>query len=131
MAKLTLLTTQYGNALARLQDVLAQEKTEFMRDAAIQRFEFTFDLSWKLLKAYLEQEKGIICRSSKDCFREAYAQGVIEYDTQWLTLTDMRNRTSHIYNEKMADEIYASLPTALSLFDALQKAIIQHPTIKI
>ncbi|WP_448568477.1 nucleotidyltransferase substrate binding protein [Thermus sp.] len=40
--------------MARLASALAQPKDEFVRDSAIQRFEFTFELSWKTLKTYLE-----------------------------------------------------------------------------
>ena len=44
-----------GAAVARLEAALAQPKTEWTRDAAIQRFEFSFELAWKTVKDYLEQ----------------------------------------------------------------------------
>ena len=49
MSKTFLRREQLAKALRRLESALAQEKTEFMRDSAIQRFEFTADLAWKTL----------------------------------------------------------------------------------
>ncbi|MEW5766292.1 MAG: nucleotidyltransferase substrate binding protein [bacterium] len=48
-----------------------------VRDAAIQRFEYTFEAIWKFLKEYLKQEEGIMCNSPKSCFREAFSLGLL------------------------------------------------------
>ena len=79
---------QFERAVLRLDEVLRLEKNEFMRDSAIKRFEMTFDLSWKAVKAFLEEFRGVPCSSPKGCFREAYRQGLLEYDEFWLELTD-------------------------------------------
>ena len=42
------------NALNRLQEALEQEPTELAIDGTLHRFEFTFELSWKLIKNYME-----------------------------------------------------------------------------
>lgn len=94
---------------------LQQEKNEFIRDSAVQRFEMIFDLSWKLIKAYLE-DRGRTCTSPKECFRVAYQEKLTDYDTFWLTLTDIRNKTVHTYKKELAEEIYAMLPQALDNF---------------
>lgn len=122
MTKLEAIIKQCGAATDRLADVLAQEKNEFMRDSAIQRFEFTFDLAWKLVKAFLE-ERGRTCTSPKECFRIAYQEKLTDYDTFWLTLTDMRNKTVHTYREALAEEVYVMLPQALERFQALLRAV--------
>lgn len=119
MTKLTSLTEDFAKALGRLKEALEAEETMIVRDAAIQRFEFTFDLAWKSMKTYLEERKGIICRSPKGCIREAYAQGLIEHDEMWLKLTDMRNLTAHTYREDVAREVYAVLPSAIDRFEKL------------
>lgn len=124
MSKFQLLFQQYSDALDRFDDVLKQKKNEYLRDAAIQRFEFTFDLSWKVIKAYLEDEQGILCTSPKQCFREAYKQGIFRYDKFWLEMTDWRNQTSHTYDEKMAERLYKILPKALRHFQELKKALL-------
>ncbi len=119
MTKLDILIIQLEKAVSRLDEVLAQPKTEIIRDSAIQRFEFSLDLSWKAIKARLEEEKGVICTSPKDCFKEAYHQGFIDYDQAWLDLVDARNQTVHTYNEEIAEEIFAKLPKAKELFEKL------------
>ena len=123
MTKFEAIYKQFKNAIERFDEVLKKEKDAFMRDSAIKRFEFCFDLSWKLIKAFLEEKKGIICNSPKGCFREAYKQGFIEYDDFWIEMTDMRNQTSHTYNEENADTIYNQLPQTLCRFQELLKSI--------
>jgi len=119
MTKTEAMFKQFKNTVDRLDDVLKKEKDEYIRDSAIQRFEFTFDLSWKLIKAFLEDKKGLVCLSPKECFKEAYRQKTIEYDNFWMQMTDKRNKTAHIYNEKMAEEVYEILPKALVYFKTL------------
>ena len=116
---------QFKEATQRFEEVLNQEKNDFMRDSAIQRFEFTFDLSWKVIKAFLGGIHGIECSSPKSCFREAYKQDLIEYEPRWLEMVDDRNKTSHLYNQKMADQIYAKLKDYLPLFTKLLECLQQ------
>lgn len=47
------LLSSFERALERLSDALSQPKNEFLRDSAIQRFEFTFEFAWKIMKGYL------------------------------------------------------------------------------
>ncbi|MBC8413760.1 MAG: nucleotidyltransferase substrate binding protein [Nitrospira sp.] len=122
MSKLDAIIKQYEKALQRFEDVLAQDENEYIRDSAIKRFEFIFDLSWKLIKAFLEQEKGIICASPKGCFREAYQQGLPPYDEFWIVMTDMRNKTAHTCREETFEEIYSQLPVTRDHFQTLLKA---------
>lgn len=116
MTKFEALKKQYKKALVRLKEILSKKKSDVVRDAAIKRFEFTFDLSWKLSKTFLEEKKGINCYSPKDCFREAFRQGLIEYDELWLQMTDWRNEIVHTYSEKFADNLFKKLPELLKLF---------------
>ena len=118
MTKLEIIKKQFEKALYKLEDVLKQEKNEYIRDSAIQRFEFTFDLSWKLIKAFLQQE-GVKCFSPKSCFREAYRNNIIKYDDFWFEMTDWRNQTSHEYEEKMSEKIYSNLPKTINYFKEL------------
>lgn len=128
MTKLEVLSREFHKALKRLEEVLDQEKNEFIRDAAIQRFEFTFDLSWKALKAHLEETQGILCSSPKSCFREAFRQGVISYDDFWIVMTDLRNETAHTYSEEKAEEIYARLSQVLDKFKELWEILGEKET---
>lgn len=122
MEKLSEQIKQFGEALARLQEVLALPKNDVVRDSAIQRFEFTLDLAWKTIKTWLEESKGVICKSPKDCVQMAYQQKLINYNEQWFDLIDLRNKTSHAYNAKVAEEVYVKLTDALKLFQELLKS---------
>lgn len=97
------------SALARLQSSLAQPKTEWTRDAAIQRFEFTFELCWKALRRFAKHE-GLDVGTPREAFKTAMKLGWIDDDPVWLRMLEDRNRTSHTYNETTAEEIYARLP---------------------
>lgn len=129
MTKFEAAKKQYQAAVKRFEEILRRKKNDANRDSAIKRFELTFDLSWKLIKAFLEEEKGIKCLSPKDCFREAYRQGVIDYDELWIKMTDLRNAAVHTYNEKFADAFYEKLPNMLKLFLFLKKKIKEYKKI--
>jgi len=102
--KLEKLTIDLEKILLKLEEVLSSEKSEINRDSAVKRFEIAFDIAWKTLKTYLEGRYGIICKSPKGCIREAFTQGLIDYDDYWLKIVDLRNSTVHIYSEYMVDE---------------------------
>ena len=87
------------------------ELYSFFRDSAIQRFEFTVEIFWKLLKSAIKDKEGIICNSPKSCIREFFAAGYIKEDPAKLLLgmIDDRNMTSHTYHEEVAEIIFSKL----------------------
>ncbi len=125
MSKLEAQIAQFEKALRRLGEALDAEKTDITRDSAIQRFEFTLDLSWKSLKTLLEDKKGIVVASPKECFKEAYRQGLIPYQDAWIAMVDMRNATVQTYDEEMAEEIFSQLPDAVKRFTELLSALLR------
>jgi nucleotidyltransferase substrate binding protein (TIGR01987 family) len=71
----------YEMAFSKLKEAMEQENlNELERNGLIQRFEFTLDLSWKVLKDYLEEKGFIFKPSPKDTLREAQNAGLIDYD---------------------------------------------------
>ena len=98
--------------------MLAEEKTEFIRDSAIKRFELAFDMAWKAIKAFLE-ENGVACVSPLSCFREAYRQSLLDYEDIWFEMVKTRNATAHTYKEELAEKVYDQLPPALGAFQKL------------
>jgi len=76
----------------------------FIRDSIIQRYEYTIELAWKTLKDYLEDEGFIDVSSPKKVIRQALKEGYIT-DSAWLKALDDRNKTTHAYDEEMAQEI--------------------------
>ncbi|MBI2591227.1 MAG: nucleotidyltransferase substrate binding protein [Candidatus Brennerbacteria bacterium] len=122
MTKFQSLYEDFAEALIRFEEILREEKTEIVRDAAILRFEIIFELSWKSLKAFLE-ENGVSCVSPLNCFKEGYRQKLLDYEEIWIELVQARNKTVHTYDEKLADEIYKKLPLALKAFQKLKKQL--------
>ncbi|MBI2055825.1 MAG: nucleotidyltransferase substrate binding protein [Candidatus Sungbacteria bacterium] len=119
-SKYEAIRNEYQEAVIGLEEVLKKPKDEFMRDSAIKRFELAFDLAWKTIKAFLE-DKGLSCTSPVSCFKEAYRQGLVEYDDAWIKeLVETRNKTVHTYDEDLAEEVYAALPNILN---SLQKLL--------
>lgn len=116
------LLISFEKAVERLDEALKAEKTVLNRDAAIQRFEFTVELSWKCVQKFLRDQK-IICRSPKECFKEAFKFNLVEDDPQWITVFDDRNLTAHTYKEKIAEAIYNRLPNYLIIFKKLLEKI--------
>ena len=98
-------------ALDSLEEALTMPFSVVVRDASIQRFEYSFESLWKLLKAYLQAVEGIVCNSPKQCFREALKVGLlsVEETEVALTMTDDRNLTSHTYIEAIAAAIHGKL----------------------
>jgi nucleotidyltransferase substrate binding protein (TIGR01987 family) len=79
-------------------------------DATIQRFEFTIELFWKLLKKIL-QNKGVDVVYPKDVIQKAYAGKLINNEELWISMIYDRNMSSHTYNQDLADAIYARIKT--------------------
>jgi len=108
-------------ALATLDEAVNMPFSIIVRDASIQRFEYSFESLWKLLLAYLQQYEGIRCNSPKRCFREALQAGLLSVDETetCLVMTDDRNLTSHTYIEAVAEAIYRKLPSYLTVMRTL------------
>lgn len=81
------------------------------RDAAIQRFEYTFEAFWKALQAFLREREGLEAASPKRAFRLAHEVGLMGEEEARLSLSmaDDRNLTMHTYNEALAQAIFARL----------------------
>lgn len=96
----------FKKALSALDKAIEQPKNEFTRDASIQRFEYSFELCWKLLKRYFFLKTGIEEFQIKNIFREAAKQDLIENVDNWFIYHTARNLPSHTYNERTAEETY-------------------------
>lgn len=96
----------FKNALKRLEEGINFElSNEIIVDGVIQRFEFTFELAWKLLKDILEYE-GIEVKSPRSAIKEAFKAGLISDGEAWIDMMIDRSKTSHVYDEKEAKAIY-------------------------
>lgn len=107
-------------ALTKLHESLKRDYKEddIVIDATIQRFEFTYELSWKLMKAYLEYNGNLQGISPRRAIQESFKEGIIIDGEGWLKMLHDRNQTSHTYNEDTALEIFENIgKNHITLFD--------------
>ncbi len=111
---------QFAKAVARLEDACDQPENEFIRDSVIQRFEFCFELSWKMLKLKLNTE-GIDASTPRTVIRESVTAGLLDDGNAWSGMLQKRNETSHTYDDRLAKDVYTfACRTALPLFRLLR-----------
>ena len=108
MERLELRYQDTQKSLKTLGSILEEPFSVIIRDATIQRFEYTFEALWKFLKEYLHEKEGIVCNSPKACFKEMFSLGLLTEQecVSCLEMTDRRNETSHTYKEEVAGIIY-------------------------
>lgn len=121
-APLDRLATDLRAALERLGEALHEPKSDIVRDAAIQRFEFSFELFWKALKARAEDE-GLRVVSPREALRAAFQLSLLDDDEQVFQMLEDRNRTSHLYNAVMAEEVFARLAGYHALMSAAARRL--------
>ncbi len=110
-----------GSAIVRLREVLDLPPSDVVRDAAIQRFEFCFELAWKAAQQRLRRE-GLDCASPRSCLQAAYRQGWIE-EGPWLEMLGDRNLTSHTYDQSLAEQVFLRLPRHVPQLEALYESL--------
>jgi nucleotidyltransferase substrate binding protein (TIGR01987 family) len=105
-------------ALGTLEElVTVQPASAVVRDAAIQRFEYTFEATWKAAQIYLREVEGREIGSPKGTVRLSLQVGVLDETEARLALAmvDDRNLTVHAYNEAIAEAIAQRLAEYASL----------------
>ena len=104
---------QFEHALCTLEEVLMLEKNDVVRDATIQRFEYTVEVFWKALKIHLRETAGVDAATPKAALREAGAADVLTADevALGLAMIDDRNETSHLYAVALAEKLFEKIPT--------------------
>ena len=122
----------YNNALMytqkfELRHEIDQQFYEFemARASLIQHFEFCYELSWKFMKRYIEMDGGnsgeIVSR--KDLFRVSKELRLINDFQAWVKYTRDRNRTSHLYDEDTANEVYKTAKEFILEFSTFVETI--------
>lgn len=99
-------------AVQRLAEAVAEYRdnpSSTVRDGVIQRFEFTFELAWKSLKEYMEDQGALGLQFPKQVLKEAYAAGLLDDDRVWLDMLSSRNVTSHIYDDAQAAAVMSDI----------------------
>ena len=92
-------------AFTRLQQAAGRVVDDLDRDGVIQRFEFAFELLWKTAKIFLEYE-GFRCAGPRSCIKEGARREILSEGEVLLDMLEDRNKTTHIYDEHTAEEIF-------------------------
>jgi nucleotidyltransferase substrate binding protein (TIGR01987 family) len=124
MTKLNNLIKDLKKANQRLKEAMELKPTRINKDATIQRFEFTFELSWKTMQEYIKNQ-GLECFGPNNCIREAARIKLIGNPKQWIGFLKARNLIAHTYNEKMADRIYKTALKFPKEVDKLLQKIVE------
>jgi nucleotidyltransferase substrate binding protein (TIGR01987 family) len=127
--------TSFRRALDSLDRGLARAEAapgdEELRDGAIQRFEYTYELAWKSLKRVIEAEAAspdeIDLLSFRDLIRRGAERGLIDDPAEWFAFREERNISLHIYDAAKAAEVYGSTlkfaPAARRLLEDLEARV--------
>jgi len=124
--------TPLAKALRRLAEGLVRYQSDTgdtqIRDGLIQRFEFTYEISHKMLKRFLESAAAnpaaIDAMAFAELIRTGNEQGLLLGGwTDWKRYREMRSRTSHAYDEAMAQSVVAGIPAFLAEAQFLLKQL--------
>ncbi len=99
----------YKKAFVQLSEGVENNKinpSSLIKEGIIQRFEFTHELAWKVLKDYLEYEGFQNITGSRTATREAFNAGILTEGQIWMNMIESRNNTVHTYNSEILEVEY-------------------------
>lgn len=135
---MTLDFTPLANAIAQLEKALSYARSpmaqadaglhEQLRNSVIQCFEFTYELSWKMLKRFLEATEPspaeLDLATFQSLIRLGNERGLLRSDwNAWKTFRQARTDSSHTYDSGKAQAVYAIAPDFLLEAKALLAAL--------
>lgn len=96
----------YLKALGQLSDALSkydETADALIKEGILQRFEFTHELAWKVMKDYLEYEGHQGITGSRSASRLAFSLGLVKDGQVWMDMVESRNRIVHTYDERVLE----------------------------
>ena len=102
----------YEKALAKLEEGVklnVDTISDIEKEGVIQRFEFTHELAWNVMKDYLEYQGNNTISGSRDATREAFKSNLITNGEDWMDMIMSRNKSSHTYNQETMEDIYTKI----------------------
>lgn len=118
----------YGLLREAIELAESRPLNQLEKEGTIQRFEYTWELSWKVMKDFLE-DQGIVLASvtPRSTLRAAFDAKLITEGELWMEALDARNRMSHTYSLKMFESVIDKIKTHyLGLFDQLHLTLLEH-----
>jgi|ERR1035437_5021000 nucleotidyltransferase substrate binding protein (TIGR01987 family) len=119
--------SSFEKALETLEAIVLLPEDDIVRDATIQRFEYTYEQAWKMIKRHLDWagHADTASLSKRELFREAANAKLIADADAWFGYHQARNQTSHTYDSTAAEEVYEAAvkfaPDCRALLTALKK----------
>ena len=126
MERLSQRIGEARRALATFEELAYRhERTVIERDAAIMRFAYTFEATWKAAQLYLYEREGIEAGSPKQTVRASRRAGFLtdEQAESALKMVDDRNLVAHVYREAVAQDLEARLPLHAATLGAWLRAL--------
>lgn len=102
----------YETALQRLTEAIDENRhtdNDLIKEGIIQRFEFTHELAWRVMKDFLEYEGIQKMIGSRSAAKEAFNKGIIKDGKVWMDMIESRNRTVHTYQKTILTEEYNNI----------------------
>jgi nucleotidyltransferase substrate binding protein (TIGR01987 family) len=99
----------YEKALNQLTEGIENygvNPSNIIKEGIIQRFEFTHELAWKVMKDFLEYEGFQNIMGSRSATKEAFNKDLIVEGEVWMDMIKSRNETAHTYQEKILESEY-------------------------
>ena len=106
----------------------ARALSDLEKQGLIQAFEFTHELAWNVMKDFFKYQGNSTITGSRDASQEAFKSGIIDDGAIWMDMIKSRNRSSHTYNEEIAEEIVKQisksyLPLFLKFREVMEKRL--------
>lgn len=100
----------YHRACQRIFDVTesgigVDDLSELEQEGLIQRFEYTFELGWKVLQDLLKYKGYEFIQGPNGTLKQAFEDGLIADHDGWRRMAMARVTTSHTYDEGEASEV--------------------------
>lgn len=115
------LLSKLTDALSRLQETKSYPEDLLHQDSKIQRFEFTFELCWKLMQE-IERDARLPIAGARNTIRQAAQLQLIEDPAIWFEFLELRNETVHLYQLEIAKKVAARIPSFIPLVEEFLSA---------
>lgn len=124
----------FKRSLKQLDDVMAiiaeRELSELEKQGVIQAFEYNYELSWNVIKDFFLYQGGegiLSIIGSRDAFRLAFKNGLLENGEVWMDMIKSRQLTSHTYDEEISAKVFEDIiEKYYPEFVALKLTLTQH-----
>lgn len=118
----------FHRALLLLEEALAISNPDVTQRAGIvQFFEMAFELAWKMLKDYLEEQGFSDINSPRAVLKKAFEVELITNGHDWLQILRDRNLMAHTYDEKTATAVETLIrETYYPLLKSLRQTMLER-----